>query len=94
MKQLHYTGKSEVHTNIIFTELVADKGYKFLTQDSAISVEKICFPSDTYKQQQAFLSSLTVVRDWRESGNHEVNLNDGKKLNNWLKKHKYDKIES
>ena len=94
MKQLHYTGKSYWEDRKLYTKVTADFGYLLLYEGYDKEFETLEIKSKGYEEQMYTLNKLTAVRDWRQGGNTEVFLMNEKKLNNWLKKHKYDKIES
>lgn len=94
MKTLHFTGRSYWKGETLFTEITADFGYLLLYGDNSCQLIKIKINTKSYEEQRHYIDKIVPVRDFRQGGNYEVELMNGKKLNNWLKKHKYDKIES
>lgn len=95
MKQLHFTGKSYWYKNKLYTTVLADFGYSLVYKKGGFSIKTAVFLSESYEEQRdKLLHDFVALRDYRQRGDTEVYLRNEKKLNNWLKKHKYDKIES
>ena len=94
MKQLHFTGFSYWYKDNLYTTLRADFGYTLLYGKHNKGINVLIIASKSYEEQQkTILKKIVAVRDFRQGGNNEVCLMSEKKLNNWLFKHKYDKIE-
>ncbi|ABF22596.1 unknown [Lactococcus phage Q54] len=94
MKQLHFTGRSYWYKDILYTIIYADFGYSLIFKNGGFSDKKAVFLSKSYEEQrEKLLNDFVSLRDYRQGGDTEVYLMSEKKLNNWLSKHKYDKIE-
>lgn len=94
MKQLHFTGKSHWKDGKLIANITADFGYLLLYGKLKHQFQTMEIKTKSYDELMFHLNKLTTIRDYKQGGNTEVYLMNEKKLNNWLKKHKYDKIES
>lgn len=94
MKILHFTGRSHWEGEKLITEITADFGYLLLYGTNTYQFQTLKMNTKSYDEQREHIDKLVAIRDFRQGGNYEVELMNGKKLNDWLKKHKYDKIES
>lgn len=94
MKVRHFTGKSHWEDGTLIIKISADFGYLLMYQGYARQFESISIEAKSYEEANHEINKIRAVRDFKQGGNTEVFLSDDKRLNDWLKKHKYIKIES